>query len=189
MSNLTITKGKLLKGDRVEIQYLKNNGIESKPAECSEIHKSPPHIDLKKAFDSLIIHSCLVGEFIPLQAIKDINNPDPEQVKDFTVTGFTVVGEDLDEGVILSARKTLKSGKTLGYNCPKILFNSETETTYDFADDLALCIAGCRDELQLYLGGKFAPDPQGVLFMDENKEVIHGEAKVKRGRKKVNEFV
>ncbi len=184
MSKIEIKKGKLLKGDIIQVEYLKSDGTDAKPAECSEKHLHPPHEDLKKAFVSLSVHAALTGEFISSSLIGDIKKPDTELVENFNVTGFTIVGEDEDEGVILSARKTLKTGKTMGFNTPKILLEDESETAYQFAKDLALCIADCKDQLTEYLNGKFAPDPQGTLFLDENKNVVHGEKKLPK-RKQV----
>lgn len=167
MSKITITKGKLLKGDLIQIEYLKTDSSESKPAECSEKHTEPPHNDLKKAFKSLAIHSALLCEFIPVASIADIKKPDQELTKNFNVTGFTIVGEDEVEGVILSARKTLKSGKTMGFNSAKIMFNDESETAYEFVEDLEQSIGLCKDELRNFLDGKHGDDVQGKLDLPE----------------------
>lgn len=183
MSELQIKKGKLLKNDRIEVEYEKTEA-DSSPAHCKEEHTSPPHADLKKAFQALVIHAAIIGEFVSASIITDIRKHDPEIIENFNVTGFTVAGANDDEGVILSARKTLKSGKTMGFNTPKILLNTESETAYEFAEDLGLCVADCKDQLIEYLQGKIAPDPQGVLFLDEESDVVHGEKKKVRGRKK-----
>lgn len=197
MSQIIITQGKLLKKDIVKVAYAKNIGSNRNPAEGEEKYSDPPHRDLKNAFASLAIHAILVGEYVSFITVKDIENPDPELVKNFTVTGFSCVGEDIESGVILSARKTLKTGKQMGFNTPIIRFEDPSDDPYPFAENLEGCIEKCKDELTRYLNGKFAPDPQLPLFADEKKESKkeatlkiehHGEpveeAKVKKSRKK-----
>lgn len=161
---IEITKGKLLKGDKVEIEYTKRDSPDSKPAECSEKHTDPPRPEFKKAFANLAIHAALIGEFIPLTHIDDLT--DPRAAEDFNVSGFTCIGEDEDAGVILTAQKTLKSGKTLGFNTPIIRFNDISENPYPRLDELLNSIDLCRAELKLYLSGKHAPDPQLSLDLE-----------------------
>lgn len=165
--SIEINKGKLLKnGEIIEVAFTKQNVKQnSKPAKCNEEHHDPPHPDLKKAFSSLNIHAALIGEFISPLSFADINNVDAELYKDFKVTGFTLVGEDLEQGVILSARKTLKTGKTMGFNTPVQHFEDPSDNPYLFCDDLSECIDNCKKELTKYLEeGKFAPDPQIDMF-------------------------
>lgn len=163
MSKIIITKGKLLKGDKIEVEYTKQESNTSKPAQCSEQHSDPPHDDLKKAFAALSIHAALLGEFVATTAVKDIQNPEAKLFKDFTVTGFTITGADDDEGVILTAHKTLKSGKTLGFNTPVTRFEDSGNTAYAFSNKLSDAIDECKDRLRDYLNGTFAPDPQSSL--------------------------
>lgn len=163
MSQITITKGRFLKNDKIAIEYLKEDGNESKPAECSEMHSSLTHKDLKKAFQCLAIHAALIGEYVSHLSVKNINKPDPDLVKDFIVFGFSIV----EDGVILYARKTLKMGEAMSFNTPVIKLEDKSEDAYPFTKNLAICIDACKDELTKYLDGKFAPDPQIVLFPDE----------------------
>lgn len=157
---ITITKGKLLKGDKIEVDYTKKDSSDSKPAKCSEEHSDPPTKGFRDAFGSLAVHAALIGEFIPLTSISDINEPDPEVIKDFNVSGFTVVGEDDDEGVILTAQKTLKTGKIVGFNTPTIRFNDASDNAYPHLDELATCVTECKTQLRKYLNGEHAEDPQ-----------------------------
>ncbi len=163
MSQITITKGKLIRNDKIEIEYQKNDGAESNPAECSEKHTSTAHKDLIKAFKCLAIHAALIGEYLSPAAVTNIDKPDTDLIKNFTVFGFEVD----EEGVTLSARKTLITGKGLNFTPPKIKFNEKSEDAYPFIKNLTQCIDVCKDELTQYLNGKFAPDPQQKLFPEE----------------------
>lgn len=169
--SIEINKGKLLKNDIVEVSFIKQDLKKgSKPAKCNEEHADPPHADLRKGFKSLNIHAAMIGEFVSPMKVSDIENVDEALAKDFNVTGFTLVGEDLEAGVILSARKTLKTGKTMGFNTPVQHFEDPSENPYPFCDNLVECIDTCKSELTKYLEGKFAPDPQISMFTEEKKE-------------------
>lgn len=168
MSKITILKGKVLKGDKVIIEYQKLDGVENKPADCSETHSAPPHPDLTKAISKLTVHAILLGEFVQASKIKKLEDVEADVVSAFHVSGFSVSNKDV-EGVMLSAQKTLKSGKMMGFNTPLVLFDDDSENAYKFTKELDIAVAECRDEFQKYLGGKFKDDSQGKLF-DEGKE-------------------
>lgn len=164
---IEILKGKLLKGDIVQIEYLKTDSPDSKPAEVSEKHTDPPRQKFKDAFDALCIHAALIGEFIPLTAISDIANIDAEVTTDYNVSGFTVVASgDHDEGVIITAQKTLKNGKSLGFNTPTTRYNDESENCYPYLDELAVSVDLCKQEVREYLNGNYAVDPQLKLDLE-----------------------
>lgn len=164
--SIEITKGKMLKGDIITIEYLKKDG-DSKPAECSEKHSDPPRQQFKDAFNSLAIHAALLGEFIALTKIDDITEVDIELSKDYNCSGFTVIASgDDDEGVILTAQKTLKNGKILGFNTPTTRFNDESDNAYPYLDELAESVDTCKYEIREYLNGKHAVDPQLKLELN-----------------------
>jgi hypothetical protein len=167
--SITITKGKLLKGDKVEADYIKK-GRDGKPAKCSQECSSPPHKDLKIAFANLAVHAAVIGFFIPASNIKDISAPDNAELENFTVTGFSMVGAEGAEGVILTAHKKLPNGKVLPFNTPITRFGDQSEHAYTFIDDLLESVEACRSEIKSYLTGKFAEDTQGVLFPEPLEE-------------------
>lgn len=162
MAQITITKAKLLKNDHVEIDYRQKDSSDSKAAKCSYEHDAPPRKEFKEAFQKLSTHAAIIGEYIAITDI-DIEQPDPEKIKDFNVSGFTVVGEDKDEGVILTAQKTLKSQKILTFNTPTVRFNDESENAYPYLNELQSCIAVCKERVRDYLNGQHADDPQTKL--------------------------
>lgn len=164
MSKITIIKGKLLKGDKVEIEFLKQDSADESPVECFEKSSAIPKPEFKKAFADLAIHAALICEFIPLSSVKKIQNPDPEIIKDFNVSSFKIVAHEAeDEGIILTGQKTLRSGKKVGFNTPIIRFNDESETAYEHIDILDKAIDTCKDEIRKYLNGEHEADPQGKL--------------------------
>ncbi len=164
MSQIIITKGKFLKGDKVEIDYLKKDSMEDPATECEERSSIPPKDSFKAAFESLAIHAALYMEFLPLNKVKDINNVNLELIQDVNVSGFTIVAEGKDnEGVILTGQKTLVDGKKANFNTPIMRFNDESENAYQHLEELQTAISVCKDEIRKYLNGEHAPDPQQKL--------------------------
>ncbi len=162
MSKIIITKGKLLKGDKVVCFYNKQDSLDTKPTECEETHHETPHQDLRNAFAKLAIHSALIGEFVSYAMVPDINNTPPKLFEGFVVTGFTRTLGD-DEGVMLSAYKTLRSGKILQFNTPLTRYEDGGEHAYKYMDKLIEDVSTCENELVQYLNGKNGPDAQGKL--------------------------
>lgn len=147
MSQITILKAKLLKGDKVEIEFTSRPSAEAKPKTCSEESENAPRPSFRKSFDALAVHAALSGEFIPESSIEDIKTVNPELIKDFTVTGFSLSESKKNgEGVILTGHKTLSSGKILGFNSPIIRFDDDSENAYPHIEELELAIATCKDE-------------------------------------------
>jgi hypothetical protein len=166
MSKITILKGKVLKGDRVEVVLQKVTGAKNKPASCSEEHFEPPHPDLTNAIKKLTVHAILLGEFLPVSKIKSLEDIEEDTLNGFHVSGFTINKDD--EGVTLSAQKQLKSGKMMGFNTPFVVFGDDSENAYKFTKELEIAVAECRDEFEAYLGGKFKDDSQGKLFDEKD---------------------
>ena len=117
MSTITFHNGKVLKGDIVKISYSEQRNSKSKPSKHEVECKDTPHPDLKKAFAGLAIHAALLGEFVAIAQVKDIKQVDPELIKDYNASGFSISGNDQDL-VILTAQKTLRSGKAMNFNTP-----------------------------------------------------------------------
>lgn len=169
----TITKAKLLKGDKVEIDFLKQ-AAGAKAVECTEKTKNPPHKDFVDALAGLNIHAALIGEFVPLVNVPDIFHPDQLIIDKFHVSGISIsLPDEDDEGIIITAQKTLNSGKKLGFNTPIIRSNDTGETAYQYMDELMEQVGKVIKEAREYLSGKYAADPQidipGLGDEDEGK--------------------
>jgi hypothetical protein len=158
-----ITKGKLLKGDKVEVEFIEKDD-DGNPAECSKSKNSPPPAQsLRVAFSNLSIHAAILAEFINSSSINDIAAPEHPDLEKFSVSGFTIVGGEKMEGVILTGAKTLKNGKALIFNTPITRFEDQSENAYDYTNDLLESIETARVEIQKYLDGHHATDPQQEL--------------------------
>lgn len=169
MEKIKIIKAKILKGDKVEVDYLKAE-TDLSFTEINEKHTSAPHKDLTNAFTAIAVHAALLSEFISVTEISDIENPEHPKLKDFTVSGFTVVGDEEEEGVIITGLKTLRNGKMMMFNTPLTRYNDASDNKYDHLDELHTVINIARKEVLRYLEGHRAPDPQQTLpFPEEPK--------------------
>lgn len=169
MDKIKIIKAKILKGDKVEVDYQKTESDLSF-TEINEKHNSAPHKDLTKAFAAIAVHAALLSEFISVNEIADIEEPEHPKLKDFTVSGFTVVGDEEEEGVIITGLKTLRSGKMMMFNTPLTRYNDASDNRYDYLDDLQKVVNLARKEVKRYLEGHRAPDPQLSLDLPEKQE-------------------
>lgn len=163
METRQILKAKILKGEKVNILYMR---IENDMTftKIGEEHNGKPHADLTNAFGAIAIHAALLAEFITLDKVKDINNPDHPKLKDFTISGFTIAGDDVEEGVIITGLKTLRGGKKMVFNTPLTRFNDGSDNKYDYLDELKELVNKAKDQVLKYLDGLRAPDAQLPLF-------------------------
>lgn len=167
MSIIVINKGKVLKGGDIQIEFERIDDT-GKTKNCSEKSTIPVHADLTESLAALRVHLAVIGDFVKQKAVKDITNVPEELVTDFTVTGFSVKGGVEMEGVILSGNKKIPRG-ALNFNTPLVRNSDDAESGYIFNDALILAVEKCQKEFMLYLGGKYAPDPQMELFTEEEK--------------------
>lgn len=165
---IQITKGKVLKDDKVEISWLKTFHSR-KPAKCSLEQKEPPHPDLVAAMANLDIHAALMSEEIPISEIANINHPDHPELKNYHVTGFSTKGEDDEVNrITLSVTKYLSDGSVYNFNISKGT-NPEAENAYQYIDDLNACIEACQSEFRFYVEGtKFGQEKQTKMDFPED---------------------
>lgn len=169
MSQITITKGKLLKGDKIEIDYQQKNSADENPASLNFEQEGKPRPQLRTAFNKLRIHAALLSEFLPLTEVENTDEVAETIVQDFKVTGFTIVSHKKTsaKGVIITASKLLNNGKNLGFNTPTTSFDDDSENAYPFIGELSKDVDVCKDELRQYLNGVRESNPQGTLDLPE----------------------
>jgi hypothetical protein len=168
MSEIKIRKVKIVKDKTLEVSYVKTEKDKSKTS-VSESHAAEVHPDLKTAFSGLNIHLGILSEFIPSTSFEKLDFIHPDLVADFRVSGYSIGGDEDDEGVVLTGRKTLKSGKALIMNTPFTRFEEGEETGYKFISELQEGIAVIEKEVLKYLNdGKRAPDNQTSIDFPES---------------------
>jgi hypothetical protein len=129
----------------------------------------PIHDDLKFALIKLHTHLALLCDEVELKKTDDI---DTVQFTDFGVRGFSVGGNDENEGVTISGWKEGKYG-TVNLNTPFTKFESDE---YPFLSELGADIQTAIHEVEQYLfEGKRAPEKQLEMdFGGEGEEGTEG---------------
>jgi hypothetical protein len=159
---MEIKKIKLSKTARLEISYKKQES-DGSSSEVNEKHNSKAHQDFVDAMAGLRVHLQLLSGYAKPADVKD-----PalwgKEVDDFHVSGYSVGGEDEDQGIVITGYRIVPASKKAQIlNCPFTRFNESEETRYKHMDHLISMIENVRDEAIKYLGGKFAVDPQQTL--------------------------
>lgn len=132
--------------------------------------REPVHDDLKNAMKRLDKHFVIMMEFANAKSLDKI--PD-DVLKDYSVTGYTITAGGMDEdnaGIIITALKTLKSGKKSVMNTPLTRFEENEATQYRHIVELTKDIQVIETEAFAYLNeGKRAPKAQTELAFDEHE--------------------
>lgn len=143
-----------------------------------------PHEDLRKAFQILRFHVAMIAEQVespgePMKISmagkggkkKDITAMldglhDHPIVQAITVTGFSIGGSDESEGVTLIGQRALKSGAVLNITTPFTKWESEYKYSSDLEPEVSVAIQECME----YLNGKYAPNPQLEMDLNDKEE-------------------
>lgn len=130
------------------------------------------HDDLVAAFDRLKIHMVKACDFKKSELITDetIEDFDISQLSDYRIKGFSIGGEDDNEGVVLIGFREFPSGKVLNIITPFIRYADEVDP-YDYAPQMADAINAAIYEVEQYLfNDKYAVKQLEIPFDEENDE-------------------
>lgn len=132
----------------------------------------PVHQDLKDAFAKLPKHLAILCDEIELPVkVKSLDQWDHDELITFDVRGFTIGGNDENEGVTLSGSKEGKYG-IVNLNSP---FQKWEQSEYKHITGLASDIQTCVYEVEQYLfESKRAPEKQLELGFDEGDDTENG---------------
>lgn len=180
MSTITIKSGKIL--SRMFLQY----SFEEKKEESTDLvgKKSdlPIHEDMQTAYNNLIPHLILLCEQSNINdtIIDAINNgvgdvlDEESYFNNYRVTEFKITGSSSSEGVVLSGKRYLKNGKTIGLSTPFIRWDDED---YKHLSDLIETAEEVREEVRQYYDGKHAPLPKQASFDFDEDDMETGAVK------------
>ncbi|MCA9179780.1 MAG: hypothetical protein KDB14_35230 [Planctomycetales bacterium] len=138
------------------------------------------HDDFSAAMENLSIHGLLIAEQIKLMPESAKTGtmyvdamgtqwpmrPAEKAILDDTkVTGYSLGGDDDDEGVVIILQRKMATGKVLNITTPFTKLASD-EPEYQYTSELAEALAVVEREAVAYLEGKKAPNPQLEMFGD-----------------------
>lgn len=176
--HIQIKKAKIIDGIHLELEYRETeaDGDSSVSTDIKALFRKRVHEDLINAFDKLKVHLAFLAEFME-PADKFIFDTDDvfqdEKFVKFKVNQFSLGGDDEHAGVTITGQKKLRGKKVLNINTPFVKFEYQDGIdNYDFLSQLYDHVQRCVTEVELYLGGKHAPDPQLDIFEDDDPRKI-----------------
>lgn len=193
---ITVKKAKL-KGRRLTLDYFQavEGGSDTISVKCG----NQVHPDLLASMDKLVPHFILLCELPESDAlekmlfggvtIEDVESSDFQKIQ---VTGFSIGGDDEDEGLTIIGSRLLVKGKSLNINSPFTKYDREE---YQYADELSLVIQEIESEIREFLNGKISNKQLDMFeenmnvetepFQESNVSVsVEIAKKPKKGRKK-----
>lgn len=143
-------------------QHLSND-ISNKTKTTSDL---PVHDDLKNAFGKLNVHMAIICEDllpaeVDLDSLEGVSESAKAIIDSFSATSIKMDGELGSDGVFISGTVKLSTGEILKLETPKINFSN---SKYALLSDLTINVYDLIEEVNLYIGGKRAPEVQQDLF-------------------------
>lgn len=131
------------------------------------------HDDLRTAFSRLALHMIVICDLRKAEMINNetFEKDDLSDFEDYTVTGFSIGGEDENEGAVIIGSRKFKSGKVLNITTPFTKFSDENNP-YEFEDALYNDLQACIYEVELYLDGKYAVKQLELPFDEKVPEEV-----------------
>lgn len=171
MENVQIKKVKLIGEYSAQLEYTKSITTKLGDDETTVTNdyvvtmRNQPHTDFINSMNKLIPHVillCEIGDYGSVEAIPD------KELQKIEVTGITIGGHDEHEGVVVIAKKRLKHNKVVNLITPFTKWEDE-HNGYTFERLLQIACFNVLGEAELYLNGKYAPNPQlEIQFETEN---------------------
>lgn len=183
MDTIEIKSAKIKNELFLEFSYEKKQEI--KNDEVKQSSDLPMHEDCKQAFLNLLPHFILINEqekaskSMKSFIYEGVEDKGEELLKNYELTAFKVGGTGEGEGVTLTGKRFLTTGKTLNLNTPFLRFDDED---YKFGTELVETLEVLKNEVYQYMtGNKHAPLAQQSMefedkaFGSEEDEVEHKE--------------
>lgn len=171
MSTISVKKAKL-KDRSLEVNLEETITTPGGGSVTNEILKkcnTLVHDDLIAAFDRLKVHMVKACDFKKSELItpNSIEDFDLSLLSDYRIKGFSIGGEDDNEGVVLIGSREFASGKVLNIITPFIRYADEVDP-YEFAPELADAINAAVYEVEQYLfEDKYAIKQLEIPFDEE----------------------
>jgi hypothetical protein len=172
MEKVKIKKAKIKDGLFLDVEFTEDlPGHSKKDTKLS--CTVPVHEDLLKAFEKLPKHLAILTDALAKPSkVKKLEEWEDEELTKFAVKGFSIGGNDENEGVTLSGSKKGEYG-LINLNTP---FQKWEASDYKHIGDLGSDINDCIYEVEQYLfEGKKAPESQLSLFDDVTVTIEGGE--------------
>lgn len=157
-NNITIKKATLTSGEGLSLE-LSQKQKDGSYVDSKSDYSAAVHPDLKEAFRRLNIHLGLVSEYISSNQVEDIDHPEAELVEKFQVNSVTFLPDE--QGIKISGTVSLSDERKMSLAPPSVKWDADP--AYGYSSELAEISELLMTEIQGYLAGKHAPEPQQEL--------------------------
>lgn len=169
MGTIKITKVKIKRGgkgkaDEVYLEF--HDQLNAADSANKKDCKAAPHKDFKNALGALRVHLAILTDYITESESKN-----KDLVEKFTVTGYSIGGEDEESGFVITGYRTGSRGNTT-LNTPYIRFQQSEKNPYLLMNDLTSKIDVAESEVLKYLTEGKCSDEQLDLFDGKKNEKI-----------------
>lgn len=164
---MKIKKAKLCKGGAIEACYIDEDGNE-----MTMKGKNKCHHDLRVAFARLVPFFADLTEQKEADRIEWGNLDGSENVdllKKIEVTGVSIGGDESNEIITLTGKRTLLTSRVLNLNAPGVEMDSEM-FEWDHIDDFDIAVEGLIFEVKEYISNKKWEVVQNTLNFDGNPD-------------------
>lgn len=164
-SNIKILGCKIQKeGAKLVLNLKESSTVRSVDQKTCEDHV---HDDLVTAMDALKPHLAVLCDFIEPKQIADYD------ADKFKVNGYSIGGNDGEEGITIMGMRKTKSGMWYSINTPFMRFGSDdTKNRYQLMEDLLNKVAGIETEVEEYLFNGKMKAPK-LINEKSNGKVTH----------------
>lgn len=171
-----------------ETDFLKLSATEKNgklPKEMEDIFKAPVHKKLKVALQKLAVHAAVLADYIDISKCKKVSDIDAELFATFNVTSVHFkYGKKGDSIQINATCKTFRE-KAFNFTTPIEYLDADSESAYEFADDLLKIRENIFQRIDLYMSGEERGDINAIGMFSEaeenEKENIKSEAEILSG--------
>lgn len=162
---------------KVEINsgiFLKLEYSESKNGRKTKFKTSadaPIHPDLQDAIQALVPHFVLLTEMkkkSEVAKVIDLKELPEDLLSKFKATSLTIEDNKGDISYKISGYKILNTGKTVGFESPKVRLMASEEEKYDFINELEQAVDLIKEEALEYMAGKEATRTQTAMDFGED---------------------
>lgn len=176
-----------------ETDFLKLSATEKNgklPKEMEDVFKAPVHKKLKTALQKLAVHAAILADYIDISKCKKVSDIDAELFATFNVTSVHFkYGKKGDSVQINATCKTFRE-KAFNFTTPIEYLDSDSESAYEFADDLLKIRENIFQRIDSYMSGEERGNVNAIGMFSEaeenEKENIKSDAEIFAGNEETD---
>lgn len=131
--------------------------------------KTPVHPKLKDSLQLLRVHAAILVNYIDAGSIKKISDVPDSKLEDFNITSVHFKYGKKGDSIQINATLRTQRDKAFNFTTPIEYLNSESESAYEFSDDLIKIRQDIFDRINKYMTGEERGDVNAVGMFKETE--------------------